>query len=442
MALTQLVQFSVNTVDVLMIARLGPEALAASALGVVIFTTAYMAGLGPAMAISPMVSQAIGADAQDYAGVRRSVRMGLWALALMFPFALALFAMTPQIALALGQPPELAELAGPYVLALAPGWWFFTGMLVLRNFLAALGLTRTPLLIIVVTTLLNAFLNYVFIFGHFGAPALNLVGAGIASALSNMAGFALLAVYCYTNEKARAFDIFSRSWRPDWTRLGEVLRLGAPISITITFEGLLFNGAVFLMGRIGVEEMAAFQVALNFAALVFMIPLGFSMGGAVRVGLAAGAGDIGRLRRAAALTIGLSAAIVAPLAVFAFFAPHIVASAYLNLDATDAAHVAVGAFAGVFIRMAAIFMIFDAIQVAANQALRALKDVRAPMFITAVAYWAVGFPMAAWLGLASQSSVFGGAVGVWWGLVAGLAVAAVLLSARLYRTTRLMVLNK
>ncbi len=430
MAATQIIQYSVLTVDALMIGRLGAEELAGASLGLVIYFVAWLFGLGPVMAVSPLVSQALGADADNVDDVRLSVRMGLWAVALMTPLVLAIFLLTEQIAGALGQPPGLARLAGPYVIALAPGWVFAMGVLVLRNFLAAIGETRAPLLIVIGTTLLNAGLNWLLVYGNAGFPRLELVGSGVASSVANALGFFALVAFILADRRARRFDLFRNVWTPDWTRLREVARLGWPIGVTIAFEGMLFNACVFLMGRIGVAEVAAYQVALNVASIAFMAPLGLSMAGSVRVGLAAGAGDFARVRRASALTIALAIAAIMLVAFPVMVFPSVVAGFYL--DRSDPENAAVLALAAQFLVIAGAFMLFDATQVASAQALRGLKDVQAPMLITGIAYWAVGFPAAAFLGLGSPM----GAVGVWWGLLLGLFAAAAMLAARLWLLTR------
>lgn len=430
MAATQLVQFSVMTVDVLMIGRLGPEPLAASSLGLVIFFAAWLVGFGPAMAVSPLVSQALGANADNHDDVRLSIRMALWAIFMMAPVIIIVFALSKQIALALGQPAVLAEMAGPYVLALAPGWAFAMGTIILRNFLAAIGETRAPLAIVIGTTLTNAFLNWLLIYGHWGFPRLELVGAGIASSIVYISGFAALAIFVRRESRARRFNVFRDFLKPHWPRFREVVRLGWPIGVTIAFEGMLFNACVFLMGRIGVNEVAAYQVALNVASIAFMAPLGFSMAGSVRVGLAAGAGDRARVRRAAALTIALSIAAIMCFAIPVMLAPEFVAGLYLNR--ADPANAAVIGLVAKFLIIAAAFMLFDATQVSCAQTLRGLKDVRWPMAITGFAYWAIGFPVAAFLGLGTGV----GAVGVWWGLLISLFTAAALLAARLYLLTR------
>lgn len=429
MGLTQLVQFSISTVDVLMIGQLGPDALAGASLGLVILYAVFLVGFGPAMAVSPMVSQALGANPDDVDDVRRSVRMALWSIGLGVPVLSSVFFFSQEIALALGQPPIPAALAEPYVLALAPGLPFMVAIMALRNFLAAISRTRAPLVLIILTTALNAFLNWLLIYGNWGLPRLELVGAGIASSLSHVFGFLILVLYIRLEPQSRRFHLFKDFLEPSWERLREIVELSWPISLTSTFEAMLFNAAVFLMGRIGVDEMAAYQVALNVAAIAFMMPFGLSMAGAVRVGLMAGKGNRAGVRRAALVSILSCIGAIMVVAVPVMIAPRGIAALYL--DASDPSSTRVLALVASFLPIAAAFALFDATQVAANQALRGLKDVRLPMVITAVSYWVIGFPVSAWLGLGTSL----GAVGVWWGLLAGLASAAGLLGARLFRLT-------
>ena len=430
MAATQLVQFSINTIDVLMIGRLGPDYLAAASLGLVVFYAMFLLGLGPAMAVTPLVAQTLGADKENRADARRSVRMGLWASVIFCAPAVIVFLLTEEIELAFGQPPALAAMAEPYVLALAPGLPFALGVIAMRNFLAAIERTRAPLYFIIGTTVVNAFLNYLLIYGNWGFPRLELVGAGIASSLSHALGFFLLVAYARMEKESAKFDLFTRALKPDWERLREVFRLGWPIGITFAFEAMLFNAAVLLMGRIGVNEVAAYQVALNVAALAFMGPLGFAMAGATRVGLKAGARDAPGVRRAALVSIFACIAVIMLFAFPMMMAPRFIAGLYLNADLAENA--AVIALVASFLPIAAAFALFDATQVAANQALRGLKDVRVPMAITFVSYWMIGFTISAWLGLGTSF----GAVGVWFGLLAGLASAAFMLSIRLWALTR------
>lgn len=428
--LTQLVQFSINTIDIIMIGRISPEALAASTLGFVLYLTFWLFACGPAMAVSPLASHAVGAGGDARGDVRVSVRMGLWAVGMLFPVAFVFLFMADTIAIALGQPKTLADSARAYALALAPGLPFSLGILVLRNFLAALGKTQAPLLIVIFTTLLNVLLNYMLIYGNFGMPRLELIGAGIASSLSHFIGFLILIAYIAIDRQAKQYRIFENFLKPNWARLREVFGLGLPIGADVAFEAMLFNAAVFLMGRIGVLEVAAYQVAFNVAQIAYMIAVGLAMAGSVRVGLAAGARDLDRIRRASLITIGVCGVAVLIVAAPAVLAPAWVASIYL--ESNNAANAELVELVVLFLPIAGAFALFDAVQMGANQCLRGLKDVRIPMVLTAISYWVIGFPLAAWLGLYTDM----GALGVWLGLFSGVVADAVLQSSRLWRLTR------
>ena len=430
MAAAQLAQFLVFTIDILMIGRISPEDLAAASIGTVIYFALWMLGSGPVMAVSPLVSQALGADQNDTKDARRSVRMTLWIVFLMTPLIIVCLTFTEPLALMLGQDPVVSKKAGIYVLALGPGLAFAMATMALRNFLAALEKTKIPFILVMMVTVINALLNYIFIFGHFGAPRLELLGAGIASSLSYIFGFFLFVLYIRLDKRANSFQIFKNFWRPDWARFKEILVLGGPISVTTWFEGMLFNAAVLIMGIIGVMEQAAYQIALNVAALAFMLPWGMSMAGAVRIGLAEGADNKPATRRAASTTMVASIFAIMLLAIPVALFPEFTASLYLNLEKPENQEV-ITLVVG-FLPIATAFMFFDSVQVAANQLLRGLKDVNWPMLFTGISYWAIGFPVAYILALKTEV----GANGVWYGLMAGLISASVLLGARLMRRLR------
>jgi len=425
MAAAQFVQYLVFFFDTAMIGRISPHDVAAASLGSVIYFGLWMLGSGPVMAVAPLVSQALGADQNNTQDARRSVRMALWVIFLMTPFIILCLTQTERLALALGQDPIVAQKAGAYVLALGPGLAFAMGTMALRNFLAALEKTMIPFILVVIVTALNVLLNYIFIFGKFGVPRLELVGAGIASSLSYILGFFLFVLYIRLDARANSFQVFKNFWNSDWSRFKEVVSLGWPISITTLFEGMLFNAAVIIMGVIGVMQQAAYQIALNVAALAFMLPWGLSMAGAVRIGLAEGAENKAALTRCAGVTIICSVIAIMFMAIPIALVPEIITSFYLELEKAENARVI--AFVVGFLPIAAAFMFFDAIQVSANQLLRGLKDVRWPMVLTGISYWVIGFPVAYYLGLKTDI----GANGVWYGLMVGLIAASILLGWRL-----------
>lgn len=423
-AMAQFIQFSIYFIDTLMLGRISEEALAAAGLGSVVYFMLWMIGSGPAMAVSPLVAQALGADQNDRKDARKTIRMSLWCIIFITPLVFALlFVIEPLIALVR---PEVAKQSAHYMMALAPGWPFALGVWVLRNFLAAIDKTRVPLILVSVTVAINAGLNALLIFGLYGFPEWGLVGAGVASSISYALCFLMFSNYCYWDSHAREFHIYENFFRPHWARFQEVVKLGVPISITTIFEGMLFNACVFLMAMIGTTEVAAYQVALNAAAMAFMLPFGFAMGGAVRVGLAAGSNDMGAIKRVGLATILICIILIMMFAALITFAPEFVADVYLSASNSNTADVRILVLA--FLPIAAAFMLFDATQVAANQLLRGLKDVQVPMWMTGISYWVVGFPVAWYLGLKTDY----GAVGVWYGLLAGLIVASLLLGARFY----------
>ncbi|HEX8385857.1 MAG TPA: MATE family efflux transporter, partial [Rubricoccaceae bacterium] len=271
---------------------------------------------------------------------------------------------------------------------------------------------------------LNVALNAVLIYGLLGAPALGLVGAGWASSLATAVMVVALGLYVWRGPPAR-FRLFDGVARPDWTGLRGLFRLGWPIGISFGLESGLFTAATLLVGRMGETALAAHQIALNAASVSFMVPLGIGMAGGIRVGQAAGAGDPAAASRAGWAAIGLGASwMLVPALVF-WLRPSLVVWVYAGRDADPALVQSAVALLGI----AAVFQLFDGTQTAAAGALRGLKDTRAPMFISAVAYWGVGLGLGAWFALGAGL----GAPGMWWGLTLGLASAAALLTARFGR---------
>ncbi len=425
MAGAQFIQFLVFFFDTAMIGRISPEDVAAASLGTVIYFALWMLGSGPVNAVTPMVSQALGADQNGTQDARRSVRMALWVVFFMTPFIILLLTLTERLALMLGQDPVVAKKAGGYVLVLGPGLAFALGTMALRNFLAALEKTLIPFVLVCIVTALNVGLNYILIFGNFGAPRLELVGAGIASSLSYIFGFFLFIAYIRWDARANSFQIFKNFWKLDWPRFKDVVVLGWPISLTTFFEGMLFNAAVIIAGVIGVMEQAAYQIALNVAALAYMLPWGLSMAGAVRIGLAEGADNQAAVKRCAGVTLIAAIFAIMFMAIPVVLIPEAITSLYLDMDKPENAQ-AIALVIG-FLPIAAAFMLFDSVQVAANQLLRGLKDVQWPMLLTGISYWVIGFPVAYILALKTNL----GANGIWYGLMAGLLAASILLGWRL-----------
>jgi multidrug resistance protein, MATE family len=422
--LTNLGQVAIQTTDVVMIGWLGPEALAASVLGVNLTFVLLLFAIGVVIATAPMMAQDLGRKPHAVREPRRTVRQGFWvALALGLPSLLLLWHITAVLHL-LRQDPALIAAAEPYVRAamwgFVPALWF----VVLRNFIAALERPRAGMVVTFLAIAFNALADYGLIFGAFGLPALGLRGAGIATALTNVLMFLGLLTYVLSDRRFRRHQILGRFWRPDWVRFSEIFRLGLPIGITLIMEVGLFAAAGFLMGWIGTAELAAHQIALQCAAVTFMVPLGLSQAATVRVGLAVGAGDRPGVLRAGIAALVMGGIFMTAMAVLMWTLPAAIIG--LFIDAGDPANARVLRVAVSFLAIAALFQIFDGGQVIGAGALRGLKDTRWPMIFAVFAYWVVGMSMA--LGLGFGAGLAG--IGIWIGLALALAVAALLMIGR------------
>jgi MATE family multidrug resistance protein len=264
-------------------------------------------------------------------------------------------------------------------------------------------------------------------FGALGAPALGVVGTGWSSAIVMTALFVMLAAYVRLGSLGR-FRIFAGLRRPDPAALKALFLLGWPIGIGFGLEAGLFSAATLLVGQLGATALAAHQVALNAASATFMVPLGIGMAGGVRVGQAAGAGDAAGATRAGWTAVAMGGGFMLLSALFFWTAPGAVVWIY----AGSAPDPAMADLAVSLLGIAAVFQLVDGVQATAGGALRGLKDTKVPMLLAAVAYWGIGLTTASVLGLGRGL----GAPGLWWGLTLGLAVAAVLLSARFHRMSR------
>lgn len=426
---TQVAQMLIMTTDVIMLGRVGQSALAASALGITVFFFCWLFGAGPAAAVAPMIAHILGADPDDHGEVRKVVRMGLWAVAMVsLPLMLLLLLTTPILSL-LGQEASLAASAGSFTMALCLGLPFSLFFQVLRNFSTALKKPVLPLAVMVGGIAFNFAGDYVLIFGHFGAPKLGLVGAGIASASSYIFQFAALLALVFATPKLRAFHLFRDFLRAEWDKLGEVFRLGMPIGATMMFEAMLFNTATLLMGTFGAATVAAHQIAMNVPSNTFMWPLGIAMAATIRVGLAAGAGDREAVRRAGYTALGMSVIFMSAMAILIASMPREIALFYF---ADEAGNTQAIALTVVFLRVAAAFQVFDGLQVVAALSLRGLKDASAPMWIAGASYWVAGFPVCLLLGFHYHLQGYG----IWIGLAFALLVAAATMCWRFWWLSR------
>jgi len=420
----QLAQMAINTTDVILVGWLGTTELAAVVLASQIFFIFFIFGTGFSAAVVPVVAHALGR--KDTVSVRRSVRMGLWIVFAYGALTAPVLWFCEPILLKLGQQPDVAALAQDYLRVVQWGIFPALGLMALRSFVTGLEKGGVVLYVTIGMFFLNAAIAYLLIFGHFGAPNLGLIGAAVASVCANTLGFVLAVVYIESQKEMRAYEIFVRFWRPDWGMLKEISLLGLPISFTILAETSLFAAASLLMGTLGTQQLAAHGIALQFASIAFMIPLGLAQVATVRVGLALGRNDLLGVRRAAVavLLVGIIFTLVGGV-IFAVF-PRELGALFLDVHQPNAQ--AVLDFAAPLIVIAGIFQLVDGLQAVGAGLLRGLKDTRVPMILALIAYWPIGFAcayvLAFPLGYAGE--------GVWYGFVLGLAAAAVLLCGRFW----------
>ncbi len=370
LAAANLLQMLVYAIDVIFVARLGETALAASSLATTLFGLMMWCLIGLTGACAPLIAAELGRRAHAVREVRRSVRMALW---------LAVFATA------------------------------ITGLAILVN---ALG-------------------NYVLVFGNWGAPALGLDGSAISSVITACAMLGAYVLAIRMDRRLRRYALFGRWWRPEWTRLRDLLRIGLPISLIIMAEGGLFSSAAFLMGLLGQAELAGHTVALQVAALAFQIPFGVGQAATIRVGYHYGAGNVAAIAAAgkAALLVAVSYMII-PAALM-ILAPRFVLSLYV--DPAAPANAAMVGHAVGFLAIAAAFQLFDGLQAVLAGTLRGLQDTRMPLILALIGYWLIGFTTSVMLGFFTPLA----GNGIWLGLAAGLVVVSILLARRWQHRARL-----
>jgi len=418
----QIAAVGMGTVDTIYAGQVGPQALAAVAVAVNIYNLFLIFFMGLLMACSPITAQLYGAQrpaAEIGSFLHRSRR---FALGVGISWTVLLNLVGPSMLRALDLSDATTDDAIRFL-----RWFSGAGLMTslwfaLRFAAEGLGQVR-PIVIAGLTGLgANALFGWLFVFGHVGLPALGINGLGLASTLATALMTGVLAWQYRRVPELRGF-LAAGAAQPSGNEGGrDILKLGLPIAAIVSAEGGLFVLTALLMARFGEAVVAAYQVAINFASLAFMIPLGVGMATTVRVGQAAGAGDFAAARFrgiVGSLLGGLNSASNA--AIMVIFTGVIIG--FYTQDATIAAQ------ASGFLWLAAAFQLFDGLQATANGALRGIKDTRIPMLLTLVSYWGIGMPVAWWLAF----HLGHGPDGLWWGLTAGLGMAALGLSLRFDR---------
>jgi MATE family multidrug resistance protein len=377
--------------------------------------------MGTLMSLDPVVAQAVGA--RDAVGVARGLQRGLVLAAGLSVASVLAFLPAHAVFDVLGQPADVVPRAARYVAASIPGVPEFFLFIVLRQSLQAMGRLAPIVNTMIAANLLNLGLAWALVFGHLGLPPLGAAGAALATSAARWALALGLAALAWRDLAPHLRPLRREALEP--APLARMLRLGVPIGIQYQLEMGVFAVVALLMGRIGTEAMAAHQIAINIASLTFMVPLGISGAAAVRVGHAVGAGDLPAARRAASAALGLGIAFMTLSGLALVLAPGLLARVYTG-------ETGVLAVALLLIPIAGVFQVFDGVQVVSIGVLRGVGDTRTPMLVNVVGFWMLGLPVS----LALAFRLGHGAVGLWWGLVAGLAIVALFLVLRVLHRLR------
>ena len=419
LVLNNLAMAGMQFADTVMAGQLGAEALATVAVGSAVWFFCFCFSMGLLMALSASIAHSFGA--QRPIAIGEYARQGA-SIALLLAGFVVVFAQLGVAnffdAVAIDQ--SFRASAVEYVKAIsfgAPAMFLF---LVMRYVTEGIGETRPIMVATVFQLICNVFLNYCFIFGNFGAPAMGAVGAGVASAITMSLTAVGMLMYLIWHPRYLPYQLWRGRWMPVWSLQRELWWLGLPMAIGISAEVGLFNAVALLMGSLGATAAAANQIAINFASTTFMIPMAIGAAATVRVGHLLGADRHLDARYAAWFAVWLCTGIMAVAAVLMFLTRDALVTWYTPVAS-------VGAVAIDMLAIAAIFQVVDGLQVGAAGALRAYKDTRVPMFISLFAYWACAFPAAYVFVIVLQWP----ASNVWWGFVIGLGLAALLLSQRL-----------
>jgi MATE family multidrug resistance protein len=414
----QLGWMAMGVVDTIVVGHVSADAMAAVALGNLLFLAISLFGMGVLMGLDPVVAQAAGA--RDPHAIQRGAQRGLaLALGLTVFSTLALLPARPLFS-ALRQPAVIVPTAAAYTHIAIVGFLPFYVFVLVRVVLQATGRVASMVWAMLAANALNLVLNWVFVFGHLGMPPLGAIGSSWATTLSRWALALFMVAFAWRDVRPLVRPWLPESLRPDV--LWRLLAIGLPIGIQLELELGIFNVVGLMMGRLGAVPMAGHQVVLSLSSLTFMVPLGVSIATSVLVGQAVGRSDVPGARRAALAGLACGVGFMASSAVVMLTLPGPLARVFT----TDPAVVAMAAS---LIPVAGVFQVFDGTQVVSIGVLRGTGDTRTPLIVNIFGYWVIALPLSAWLGLHTPA----GPVGLWWGLVVGLAIVAVILVTRMWR---------
>ena len=402
---------SMTVVDTIMVGRLGPAAIGATAIGSSAFYSFGIFGMGLLLGLDTLVSQSYGAGKPE--DCHHSLTQAVYlALGITVPL-MVLFYFIPPAFMALGINAEVSVLAGPFLTVLS---WSTLPLLLyaaFRRYLQGIGHVRPVMFVLISSNFVNWLFNYLLIEGHWGFPALGVPGSALSTCLARGYMAVSLAAFIWWIERDTEPGIRSLFRKPDFERIGKLLRIGFPAATQILLEVGAFGAAAVLAGRLTPAALAAHQIALNSAAVAYMVPLGISSAAAVAVGQAVGRRDSSAARRSGFIAIGMGCVFMLCSATVFLVAP----GPLLRMYTDDAGVVAIGRK---LLSIAALFQLFDGVQTVATGSLRGLGNTRTPMLANLSGYWLIGLPLGYFL-------CFHGGHGVY-GLWLGLTVALILIS--------------
>ena len=420
LAVAELGWMAMSVVDNIMVGRLPDSTLAigATSVGSALFYSFAIFGIGLMAGLDTLVSHAYGMG--DWPEARRSLASGLvLAAAAALPLAGGVLAGSP-ILRAIGVQPEILEQAVEFNSVLV---WSLPLLLlysVFRRYLQGLHCVRPVTIALVTSNIINLLGNWVLIYGHWGAPAMGIRGSALSTVIARIYLVAALLLSVWMRDPAALAGM-----RPDFSHVYRLLRLGMPAAMTIGFEIGVFNAATAIAGKLDAVSLASHTIALNAAAVAYMVPLGIGSAAAVTVGRALGAKDWSGAIRAGWTALGIGMAFEICSALVFILLPEAITRMY-----TDDRNVA--AFAARLFVVAAVFQIFDGLQTIASGALRGLGNTRSPMICNLIAYWAVGLPVGCWLCF----RLGWGVIGIWDGLCLALIGTGASLLAVWHRSTK------
>ncbi|PFG13277.1 MATE family efflux transporter [Bacillus sp. es.036] len=417
--ITQVGLYSMNFVDTIMSGRAGANDLAGVAIGSSLWVPVFTGLSGILLAITPIVSHYIGAKQEER--VSFSVLQGIY-LSIVLSLSILVvgsFILDP-ILNTMDLQDNVAQIAKEYLIGLSFGIIPLFIYSVLRSFFDALGETRTTMLVTLTSLPINVFFNYVLIFGKWGFPKLGGVGAGYASAITYWFILFIALLVVIKVRPFRAYGIFKRFYSISFSTWKEQLKIGVPIGFSIFFEVSIFAAVTLLMSTYSTETIAAHQAAINFASLLYMIPLSISMALTIAIGFEVGAKRLLDAKHYSYIGIAFAVGMALFSALCLYLFNDAVASWYTsNQNVFD--------LIKVFLIYAIFFQLSDAVAAPIQGALRGYKDVNVTLVMSLISYWVIGLP----LGFILAKYTAFGPYGYWVGLSAGLFVAAITLFLRL-----------